>query len=160
MEGGKRRLKSIQTAFHSPELRASSREPKSLQDPLWEGWNVLVRKRRLLRNQSCLLDHIPTEESWAVTCSASGRKGKRDLGLIQPQRVPGVREIPRETRPFTSNTWLCSLFWGILLRFRAKRTRNDMWRRLNHLNIGQELIYGALHGVLIQLRKIIFIVEF
>ena len=70
-------FKAYRSDFSTPEPQSSY----TRQAPSWESWDVPMRKR-LLRNQLCLLDDIPTEKSWAVTtCSASERRGKRDLGL-------------------------------------------------------------------------------
>ena len=75
--GRKMVFKAYRSDFSTPEPQSSY----TRQAPSWESWDVPMRKR-LLRNQLCLLDDIPTETSWAVTtCSASERRGKRDLGL-------------------------------------------------------------------------------
>lgn len=89
--GRKMVSKAYRPDFSAPEPQSSY----TRQAPSWESWNVPVRKRRLLRNQLCLLDSIPTEESWAVTtCSASERRGKRDLGLSQLRRAPSTGRSP------------------------------------------------------------------
>lgn len=86
MEGSKRDVKSIKSCQPLPKTPRTQGLTGSFVGRLEHAGG---KEKRLLRNQPCLLADILTEELWTVTCSASGRRGKRELGLIQLQSPRG-----------------------------------------------------------------------
>lgn len=152
MEGDKKELKSIQICLLLSRVQC---QLPGAQELLHKGRIICGKagmcpweREDCIETRSASLTTSPPE-SWA-----SWRRGKRDLGLrvlegSAPEGPRGQRYPQLPTHSFIASPSEKSCF-----ALGLKEPGMTCGKGLNYLNIGQELIYGALHGLLIQLCKI------